>query len=419
MAPPQSAPVDLEGTADDPFGTHSEMASGRLAAIIESRGSSIAGVKRWDDLVILQAIDGFEQSEPASLSLGLHLMDRLRPPGELDVQNDPKPFAHELVVAHDSGLLTFDAFNYGQQPSLNWEKDPSNWLQQIRNIKLTTAGRDRARGRLFLVPMPVPDEDDGRMIVGSTLEEIGRALGDTFTAAQLPRFFTESQVPSEFVPTEVVGDKWMYCMRVMEGLLDGGSATRRSLREFIGRWLSDQLQESPTNSVRRRVVEKLARQGWHVRDGVLVVGPRSTADASALAPLYRDARTGTLHPDIRQVAERYLDSGHPEVAIFEAFKAVNKRVKDATGLPSDGTTLMGTAMSDTNPLVRFGDLSTQTGRDIQTGLRFMFMGAVSSLRNPDAHEQFRQLGEQEAFEELSFASMLMRRLDAADITRSS
>ncbi len=284
---------------------------------------------------------------------------------------------------------------------------------------MTTAGRDRARGRLFLVSMPDPDQDDGRMIVGSTLEEIGRALGDTFTAGQLPRFFTESQVPSEFVPTEVVGDKWMYCMRVMEGLLDGGSAARRSLREFIGRWLSDQLQESPTNSVRRRVVEKLARQGWHVKDGVLVVGPRSIADASALAPLYRDARTDTLHPDIRQVAERYLDSGNPEVAIFEAFKAVNKRVKDATGLSSDGTTLMGRAMSDTTPLVRFGDPSTQTGRDIQAGVRFMFMGAVSSLRNPDAHEQFRQLGEQEAFEELSFASMLMRRLDAADITRSS
>jgi uncharacterized protein (TIGR02391 family) len=211
----------------------------------------------------------------------------------------------------------------------------------------------------------------------------------------------------------------MYCVRVMDGLLDGGSAARRFLRELIGRWLSDQLQESPTDPVRRRVVDRLSRQGWHVKDGVLVVGPRSTADQSALAPLYRNARTDSLHPDVRQVAERYLDSGHPEVAIFEAFKAVNKRVKDATGLPSDGTTLMGTAMSDTNPLVRFGDLSTQTGRDIQAGLRFMFMGAVSSLRNPDAHEQFRQLGEQEAFEELSFASMLMRRLDAAAITGST
>jgi hypothetical protein len=43
----------------------------------------------------------------------------------------------------------------------------------------------------------------------------------------------------------------------------------------------------------------------------------------------------------------------------------------------------------------------------------MFMGAVAALRNPDAHERFRELDDREAFEMLSFASLLMRRLDTA------
>ena len=41
----------------------------------------------------------------------------------------------------------------------------------------------------------------------------------------------------------------------------------------------------------------------------------------------------------------------------------------------------------------------------------MFMSAVLGIRNPDAHELFVPLDEEEALEKLAFASMLMRRLD--------
>lgn len=40
-----------------------------------------------------------------------------------------------------------------------------------------------------MTPLPDPEEDDGQMIAGSTLELIARDLGDTYTLAQLPRFF--------------------------------------------------------------------------------------------------------------------------------------------------------------------------------------------------------------------------------------
>jgi uncharacterized protein (TIGR02391 family) len=106
-----------------------------------------------------------------------------------------------------------------------------------------------------------------------------------------------------------------------------------------------------------------------------------------------------------------------EVAIFEAFKAINNRVKTMTGLDIDGSQLMGQVFSDTSPWIVFSDLSTQTGRDVQKGLRFLFMGAVQGIRTPDAHEQFRPLDQEEALEKLAFASMLMRRLDEATLVR--
>lgn len=41
------------------------------------------------------------------------------------------------------------------------------------------------------------------------------------------------------------------------------------------------------------------------------------------------------------------------------------------------------------------------------------MGAMRGIRNPHAHEHFPGLDENEALEQLGFASMLMRRLDEA------
>jgi uncharacterized protein (TIGR02391 family) len=373
---------------------------------------------RWDDLQLLHLIDDLEESEPAAVSSGFQLMDRAGRAWDrqIDYTIDPPLLVHELLIARVAGLLTFDDLAYGSQIA-----DPNSnahyWLQQIRDIHLTPAGRDRARSRVFISPLPDPDEDDHRLVTGATIEEIARAVGDTFTAFQLPRFLRDSGVPSEFVPDPLEGDKWQYVMYVLESLLEGGSAARRSFRTFVGQWLAGALHAPPSTKVRTRIVALLGQQGWHVRDGVLVIGERITLAPGALTPLSRDARIAALHADIRQATERFLDD-HLDVAIFEAFKAVNLRVKAMSGLNLDGSDLMAKAFSiegHLDPAIRLADLSSETGKNIQTGFRFIFMGAVRGIRNPDAHELFEPMNDEEAFEELSLASMLMRRLDAAKV----
>jgi uncharacterized protein (TIGR02391 family) len=86
-----------------------------------------------------------------------------------------------------------------------------------------------------------------------------------------------------------------------------------------------------------------------------------------------------------------------------------------TGLDLDGSKLMGEAFADSDPPIVLADLSTETGRNVQAGFRFLFMGAVRGIRNPDAHELFKALDAEEALETLALASMLMRRLDAAQV----
>ncbi len=224
-------------------------------------------------------------------------------------------------------------------------------------------------------------------------------------------------MPRDFVADTVVGDRWQYMMTVLEALIEDGAAACRAFRTFVGQWLGGQLHTPPPEKVRRRIVALLAQQGWHVRNGILKVGEREPIEPGRLSDLDRDARVEALHPSIRQAIDRFLESDHLDVAIFEAFKAVNIRVKQVSGLDLDGQDLMAKAFGDErdkNPPVQLANLNTETGRNIQTGFRFMFMGAVRGIRNPDAHELFKPTTEAEGFEELAFASMLMRRLDDAE-----
>jgi uncharacterized protein (TIGR02391 family) len=371
---------------------------------------------RWDDLQLLKVIDDLEQSGQY-ISNGLTLLEQAAQGQTIRQDQEATPFARELLLARDAGYLTWNDQSARQVGQTDPLANSHYWLQTIWEIHLTLAGRDRARGRIIQSPLPDPDEDDDRPITGMTLEEIARSIGDTYTASQLPRYLHDSGIPDNAFPPEVSGSKWSYLLEVFMELHDGGSAARRVLRNFIGSWLDGRHHAPPPPDVRKRITALLGQQGWHVRDGRLVIGAKTYDAAGALTPLGRDARIAALHADVRQAADRYVESGHMEVAIFEAFKAVNNRVKTMTGLDIDGSQLMGQVFSDTSPWIVFSDLSTQTGRDVQKGLRFLFMGAVQGIRNPDAHEQFRPLDQEEALEKLTFASMLMRRLDEATLVR--
>ena len=246
-----------------------------------------------------------------------------------------------------------------------------------------------------------------------TLEEIARAIGDTYNRSQLPRYLRESGIPEEFIPAEVPGNKWEYVLGILEALARRRIRSAASTPEFIGGWLQGRYHTPPRPEVRKRITALLAAQGWHVRDGRLVIGERTADVVGTLTPLGQDARIAALHADVREVADRYLESGHPEVAIFEAFKAINNRVKAMTGLDLDGSKLMGDAFADSDPPIALGDLSTETGRNVQAGFRLLFMGAVGDPQpgRPRALQGARRRGG--AREPCIRRSMLMPPLDEA------
>lgn len=280
-------------------------------------------------------------------------------------------FIQELDILADEGYLTFTVESYSGNAEQTKRSYPYQYLQQVRNFALTVAGQDRARGVRVVQPLPDPDEDDGRLISGLVLQEIAEAIAGEYRPEQLLVFFDESGIPLDRIPlpegTPRPGiDPGPYACAVLFGLDQWGSEGRRILRQFVGSWLDDRLVSGPYDELRESVVEKLARQGWYVQNGNLVVGEPAKGKRAS-SPVLRDARLSALHPKIIEVSGKLLKDGHRNAAVFEAIKAVHNRVQQMSALGSDGRALMSEAFTGETPKIALADLATKTGRDIQEG----------------------------------------------------
>jgi len=118
----------------------------------------------------------------------------------------------------------------------------------------------------------------------------------------------------------------------------------------------------------------------------------------------------TLHPRI--AADVWMDfmRGKFDIAVFEAMKAVEVAVREASGLPSDlyGVKLMREAFkSKTGPLA---DHTTDVGeQDSQSAL---FAGAIGSYKNPQSHRDVNLDNPIEALEIVMLANHLLRIVDS-------
>jgi uncharacterized protein (TIGR02391 family) len=126
-----------------------------------------------------------------------------------------------------------------------------------------------------------------------------------------------------------------------------------------------------------------------------------------------------IHPIIIQVSGQLFADGHYSQAIFEAFKIINILVKKESGLSYlDGKNLMSHAFKLPSPRLRWTNLETDSDKDEQEGFMFLYMGAIVGVRNPKAHDHVIQKDEIKTLEYLSFASLLVKRIDEAIVDKN-
>lgn len=368
----------------------------------------------FDDLHILRTIDRCEREGlSAPLSDGLHLLQEVLGASRLTFEDDAcRSFIRELELAEQANLLTYSVMQTGggvAAPSIN-SMGANNYLGYLCHFELTPFGHDRARCRVFEREPPGPGEDDGKPISRLTFERIATILSDAYDEPDLCFFLLDGGVSQEMIPplgTDGTG------LGDLFSLFNGGDGnTRRVLRRFLGRWLTQELDSGPDAVQERALLADLARQGWFVRAGKLVRGEpirRATA-----APLLGGDLLSNMHPAIQDAARPSFTVGRRAEAVFEAFKGIELRVRALVGGTRSGMALMGEAFDRTPPYLAFNDLSDRADVDEQTGFALIFKGAMQGIRNPKAHAPFGELDERMALDYLAFASLLMRRLDDAE-----
>ncbi|WP_161594310.1 TIGR02391 family protein [Paenibacillus sp. CFBP13512] len=114
-----------------------------------------------------------------------------------------------------------------------------------------------------------------------------------------------------------------------------------------------------------------------------------------------------LHPRVLEMSQEPFRDGYFRPAVLDTYLALDNDVRIKSKLDLYGSALMQKAFSEKAPILKIKDGSAQMGA------MWLFSGSTMSIRNVLAHDHSIIPSEQEALEQLFFASMLFRKLDLA------
>lgn len=145
----------------------------------------------------------------------------------------------------------------------------------------------------------------------------------------------------------------------------------------------------------------------------MLASPSPTAEASEPASVF--ARLIT-EPEIENVSSDLFVSGHYNLAVAEAYKAVDKFVSERVpSLRLSGTQLMDQVFTHNAPHLCWSKMETLSQIDEQKGYHRLYSGAMLGIRNPTTHE-FGWIDEPElALELIVFAQHLLRKAKMAEL----
>ncbi|HBN8638009.1 TPA: TIGR02391 family protein [Pseudomonas aeruginosa] len=250
------------------------------------------------------------------------------------------------------------------------------------------------------------------------LEAVSRVLADTergLSGSQIGRLLQDTRVPD----VDPSNTKWKRLYNALAAIQNQHQVGNHLIL-FINAAMN------PVSYARDRAAfvwrrdelnVVLAFSGFYVRDD----GKVGHADRATTLDVAR-ARTGRLKAALenRSVHEEVLKYCRSELldenyfhAVFEAIKGVAERIRNLTGLSSDGADLVTKAFLGPEPLLVLGSMGTESEKSEQKGFANLLIGLFGAVRNPLAHATKTNwpMSEQDALDIFSMVSLMHRKLD--------
>ena len=125
-----------------------------------------------------------------------------------------------------------------------------------------------------------------------------------------------------------------------------------------------------------------------------------------------------VHGDVLRFCRAELVADNYFHAVFEATKSVAEKLREKTGLSSDGAPLVDEALGLGKtgiPRLAFNRLQSESEKSEHTGLMNLIKGVFGAFRNTTAHAPkiHWQVTEQDALDVLTTVSLIHRRLDSS------
>lgn len=127
-------------------------------------------------------------------------------------------------------------------------------------------------------------------------------------------------------------------------------------------------------------------------------------------------RDRDVHPDVLKFCKAELLTENYFHAVLEASKSIASKIRDLTGLKSDGAVLVQDAFSlgkDNTPMLSINPLSNDTEIGEQKGFINLLIGLFGTFRNPTAHAEkiYWEMNKEDALDILSLISLIHRKID--------
>lgn len=118
------------------------------------------------------------------------------------------------------------------------------------------------------------------------------------------------------------------------------------------------------------------------------------------------------HPEVYKYCKPELMQENYFHAVSEACKGLFQRIRELSGIETDGANLIDRVFSVEKPFLAFNTLQTETEKSEHKGFAQLLKGCAAAIRNPLAHgPKILWQGETDAADYLTLISMLHRKLD--------